>query len=127
MATEELGGSGILSADWELRCARQVHTAGARWLGQRDGLCVLTGRLRCEWQVLTEELGGLVSSLSFGRSMRWNSEASFSRPVRFLLALHGSAALPFSFAGLQAGAAAPAYLPPSRVTVMSHTTGDRSA
>jgi glycyl-tRNA synthetase len=54
-------------------------------------------------QVLTEELGGLVAGLSFDRSMRWNSDASFARPVRWLLGLHGGAALPFSFAGLQAG------------------------
>ena len=54
-------------------------------------------------QVLTEELGGLVGSLSFKRSMRWNGDTPFSRPVRWLLALHGSTILPFSFAGLQAG------------------------
>ena len=54
-------------------------------------------------QVLTEELGGLVGALSFTRSMRWNSSTAFSRPVRWLLALHGSTVLPFSFAGLQAG------------------------
>ena len=54
-------------------------------------------------QVLTEELGSLVSGLSFGRSMRWNSDASFARPVRWLLGLHGATVLPFAFAGLQAG------------------------
>ena len=54
-------------------------------------------------QVLTEELGSLVGALSFTRSMRWNSSTAFSRPVRWLLALHGSTVLPFSFAGLQAG------------------------
>ena len=58
-------------------------------------------------QVLTEELGGLVGALSFTRSMRWNSSTAFSRPVRWLLALHGSTVLPFQFAGLQAGKDAP--------------------
>ena len=55
--------------------------------------------------MLTEELGSLVGALSFTRSMRWNSNAAFSRPVRWLLALHGSTVLPFQFAGLQAGEA----------------------
>lgn len=54
-------------------------------------------------QVLTKQLGGLLSSLQFLKSMRWNSATSFSRPVRWLLALHGTTVLPFSFAGLQAG------------------------
>lgn len=55
-------------------------------------------------QVLTEELGALVAGLSFGKSMRWNgTNAAFSRPVRWLIGLHGAASLPFSFAGLQAG------------------------
>ena len=54
-------------------------------------------------QVLAEELGGLIGGLSFGRSMRWSGEAAFSRPVRWLLALHGAAAVPCAFAGLQAG------------------------
>ncbi len=58
-------------------------------------------------QVLTEEVGALVGGLSFGKSMRWNGTgAAFSRPVRWLLGLHGETALPFSFAGLQAGAPA---------------------
>lgn len=54
-------------------------------------------------QVLTEELTGLVSSLSFKKSMRWNSEVAFSRPLRWLLALHGDTVLPLTYAGLQGG------------------------
>ncbi|KAK9839286.1 hypothetical protein WJX81_005719 [Elliptochloris bilobata] len=54
-------------------------------------------------EVLTEELGALVGGLVFGRSMRWNSEVTFSRPVRWLLALHGSRVLPFAFGPLRAG------------------------
>jgi len=55
--------------------------------------------------VLTEELGALVGGLSFAKSMRWNGAgAAFSRPVRWLLGLHGAATIPFSFAGLRAGA-----------------------
>lgn len=54
-------------------------------------------------QVLTEELPALIAGLSFKRSMRWNGKAAFSRPLRWLLALHGSTALPFVYAGLRAG------------------------
>lgn len=58
--------------------------------------------LRSLAQVLTKELGTLVGSLQFLKSMRWNSSTSFSRPVRWLLAFHGKTHLPFTFAGLQA-------------------------
>jgi hypothetical protein len=54
--------------------------------------------------VLTEELPGLLASLTFRKSMRWRPEAAFSRPLRWLLALHGGAVLPLTYAGLQAGA-----------------------
>ncbi|EFJ48902.1 hypothetical protein VOLCADRAFT_59982 [Volvox carteri f. nagariensis] len=54
-------------------------------------------------EVLTDELPGLVGSLSFKKSMRWNGHgASFSRPMRWLLALHGDVVLPFVYGGLQA-------------------------
>ena len=62
-------------------------------------------------QVLTEELGALVGGLAFGRSMRWDSEAAFSRPVRWLLALHGARVLPFAFGPLRAGAGPPSRHP----------------
>ncbi|PRW56476.1 Glycine-tRNA ligase chloroplastic mitochondrial [Chlorella sorokiniana] len=54
-------------------------------------------------EVLTEELPGLVGSLSFKKSMRWRPDAAYSRPMRWLLALHGETVLPFTYAGLQAG------------------------
>ena len=44
-----------------------------------------------------------MGSLSFRKSMRWRPEAAFSRPLRWLLALHGATPLPFDYAGLQAG------------------------
>jgi glycyl-tRNA synthetase len=63
-----------------------------------------TGRPAAE--VLAEALPELIADLKFERSMRWNaSGAAFSRPVRWLLALHGEHVLPFSYAGLQSGAA----------------------
>jgi glycyl-tRNA synthetase len=54
--------------------------------------------------VLAEVLPGLIASLRFDKPMRWNSSnVSFSRPVRWLLALHGEQVVPFEFAGLRAG------------------------
>jgi glycyl-tRNA synthetase len=57
-------------------------------------------------QVLIEALPELIGSIRFGQSMRWNDPVlAFSRPIRWLLALHGEALLPFSFAGLDSKAA----------------------
>ena len=54
-------------------------------------------------QILSAELGSLARDLSFQRSMRWNSSQAFSRPVRWLLGLHGACLLPWAFGGLLAG------------------------
>lgn len=40
-------------------------------------------------QVLAEELPALIASLKFRRNMRWRGDTVFSRPLRWLLALHG--------------------------------------
>jgi glycyl-tRNA synthetase len=55
-------------------------------------------------------LPGLMARLEFDRSMRWRPAApeggpdvSFSRPIRWLVALHGSQVVSFRYAGLQAG------------------------
>jgi glycyl-tRNA synthetase len=55
-------------------------------------------------EVLRQALPGLVGSLRFDKSMRWNaSNVPFSRPLRWLLALYGEIAIPFSFAGVASG------------------------
>jgi glycyl-tRNA synthetase len=55
--------------------------------------------------VLANELPGLVSSLSFKKSMRWDGfGVAYSRPMRWLMALHGSVPICFSYGGLTAGA-----------------------
>jgi glycyl-tRNA synthetase len=54
-------------------------------------------------QVLQNKLPELIGSLRFVQSMRWNDPSlSFSRPIRWLLALHGEGWLPVSYAGLDA-------------------------
>ncbi len=52
------------------------------------------------WVVLGEALSGLVGAIRFNKSMRWNeSSAAFSRPIRWLLALHDGNTVPFNYAG----------------------------
>ncbi|KAK1324482.1 hypothetical protein QJS10_CPA01g02805 [Acorus calamus] len=54
-------------------------------------------------EVLAAELPNILSRISFSKSMRWNSQVMFSRPIRWILALHGSALVPFAFAGILSG------------------------
>src|SRR5574341_397241 len=52
-------------------------------------------------EVLAEALPRLVESIKFEKSMRWNdSRVPFSRPIRWLVALHGNAVIPFEYAGV---------------------------
>ena len=54
--------------------------------------------------VLQEALPPLIDGLTFERGMRWNaSGATFSRPIRWLLALHDKQIVPLALAGLTAG------------------------
>lgn len=52
-------------------------------------------------EVLMESLPKLIADIRFGKSMRWNETGiAFSRPIRWLLALYGSAVIPFEYAGV---------------------------
>ena len=54
--------------------------------------------------ILPALLEKAAASLSFERSMRWNaSGVSFSRPIRWLVALWGDQVVPFQFAGVRSG------------------------
>ena len=56
------------------------------------------------YQVLESALSNLIAGLRFTKSMRWNeSGVSFSRPIRWLLALHGETVVPFNYAGSTSG------------------------
>ncbi|GAA0148744.1 aminoacyl-tRNA synthetase [Lithospermum erythrorhizon] len=61
----------------------------------------VTEPARYALEVLSEELPGVLAKLSFPKSMRWNSEVMFSRPIRWILALHGDIVVPFIFGGIQ--------------------------
>ncbi len=55
-------------------------------------------------EVLSEALPGLIGSLRFDKSMRWNrTNIYFSRPIRWLLALFGDQVIPFEYAGVRSG------------------------
>ena len=61
-----------------------------------------TGRTAHE--VLAEALPGLIEGLKFEKSMKWNdSGVSFSRPIRWLVAMLGSSVIPFEYAGAISG------------------------
>ncbi len=87
-------GKGIAVGDLQVRdmdggryVVAEVHEAGRPTL-----------------QVLSEALPGLVASIKFDKSMRWNaSGVAFSRPIRWLLALFGEQVVPFNYAELNAG------------------------
>lgn len=53
--------------------------------------------------VLAEILPDLLAAISFTKAMRWNSPISYSRPLRWLVALFGEAVVPFAYVGLNAG------------------------
>jgi glycyl-tRNA synthetase len=51
--------------------------------------------------VLQEALPALIAGIRFIKSMRWNeSGVAFSRPIRWILALHGQTVVPFTYAGI---------------------------
>jgi glycyl-tRNA synthetase len=61
-----------------------------------------TGRPAVE--VLAEALPRLIAAIRFDKAMRWNaSNVTFSRPIRWLLALFGGEVVPFEYAGLRSG------------------------
>ncbi|HUT15093.1 MAG TPA: glycine--tRNA ligase subunit beta [Anaerolineae bacterium] len=59
---------------------------------------------RAAAQVLEDVLPDLIASLRFVKSMRWNSSGvTFSRPIRWLVALLGDRIIPFEYAGVRSG------------------------
>ncbi len=73
-------------------------------------------------RVMEEVLEDLVAELKFELTMRWNqSGVAFSRPIRWLLAFHGEALIPFSYADVVAEPYTRGlrFLDPRRVLVSS--------
>src|SRR5262249_1284160 len=68
-------------------------------------------------ELLAEELPKLISRIKFTEMMRWNSTGiSFSRPIRWIVALIGDAVIPFEYAGVVSG----------RVTRGARATGSQA-
>ena len=72
--------------------------------GGQYAAAVIREEGRLAGEVLAEALPSLISTITFGKSMRWNaSGVLFSRPIRWFVALLGRTVLPFAYAGLQSG------------------------
>ena len=72
--------------------------------GKRYVSAVVREAGRPSVEALAERLPDLVAGLKFEKSMRWNAtNVAYSRPLRWLLALHGPAVVPFRYAGLRSG------------------------
>jgi len=54
-------------------------------------------------EVLGAALPGLISGIGLRKSMRWDSPAAFSRPVRWIVALHGGCVVPFTWGTVASG------------------------
>ncbi|MEO1162500.1 MAG: glycine--tRNA ligase subunit beta [Chloroflexota bacterium] len=51
--------------------------------------------------VLQDAFPELIASLNFDKSMRWNATGvTFSRPIRWIVALYGETVIPFAYAGV---------------------------
>ncbi|MCL4804568.1 MAG: glycine--tRNA ligase subunit beta [Anaerolineae bacterium] len=72
--------------------------------GKRYVSAVVREEGRPSLEVLAEALPGLIAGIRFEKSMRWNAtNISYSRPLRWLLALHGPAVVGFEYAGARSG------------------------
>ncbi|ESQ27628.1 hypothetical protein EUTSA_v10018047mg [Eutrema salsugineum] len=81
----------------------------------------VTEPARLALEVLSEELPGILSKISFPKSMRWNSSVMFSRPIRWVMALHGDLVVPFCFAGNTSGNVSFGLRNTSSATLLVHS------
>jgi glycyl-tRNA synthetase beta chain len=82
---------------------REFEASGRQKAGR-----FVVGRRQEGGQETRELLGAmlerLVTQIPFRKSMRWGTgDATFGRPVQWLVALHGDAVVPVRFAGLESG------------------------
>lgn len=88
-------GKGVSVKDLE---AREID--GGRYM-----VALVKESTRPAYDVLLEALPALVAGIKFDKVMRWNfTNVAFSRPIRWLLAMLGTASIPFEYAGLTAAA-----------------------
>jgi glycyl-tRNA synthetase len=77
-------------------------------------------------RVLAEALPRLIENLRFGKSMRWRpgSSITFSRPIRWLVALLGDQVIPFAYADLDSGRTSRGLRPESSPDIRISGAGD---
>ncbi|EEF50248.1 glycine--tRNA ligase, chloroplastic/mitochondrial 2 isoform X2 [Ricinus communis] len=63
----------------------------------------VTEAARLALEILSKDLPVAISRISFPKTMRWNSQVMFSRPIRWIMALHGDLVVPFIYAGVLSG------------------------
>ncbi len=82
-----------------------VESLGTASDGKRSYVVATKSEVgRPAWQVLSQVLPDLVTGLRFAKTMRWDhTKVAFSRPVRWLLALHGDQIVPFGYGALMSG------------------------
>ena len=72
--------------------------------GKEYVVAVVVDEGRAASQVLAALLPEVVAAIRFSKSMRWNaSGASFSRPLRWVVALLDDLVVPFQYAGVRSG------------------------
>lgn len=80
---------------------RPIETGKGEYLGFTRTL-----KNRKTVALLKERLPALIAGLKFPKTMRWESSGTrFARPVRWIVALYGTAVVSFRFAGVRSGAA----------------------
>jgi glycyl-tRNA synthetase len=88
--------NGVDTRDLQIR---EDAKAGGKYV-----YAVVQQKGRATPEVLAEALPKLVESIKFEKSMRWNdSGVSFSRPIRWYVALYGDLVIPFEYAGVISG------------------------
>jgi len=88
-------GKGVEVDDLEIR-----ELDGGRYV-----TAVVREKGRSAPESLAEAFPAFLASLRFTKSMRWlpNDSTTFSRPIRWIVALFGSEVVPFSYAGVVSG------------------------
>ncbi len=76
---------------------------------ETDGGCYVTATVmehgRAALEVLPDLLKDAVASLTFPKTMRWGDlDVRFVRPIRWIVAMHGTQAIAFEYAGVVSGA-----------------------
>jgi len=76
-------------------------------------------------EVLQEQIPELIASLHFTKTMRWNeSQVSFPRPIRWLVALLGDAPIDFCYAGVSSGRTSRGLRPMGSPDILLSTAED---